>query len=149
MGCIKYANGVVARLTCSIVAPHDHRLLVVGDEGILWTKDTWHTRSPVYARRYLRIRRRMMLQPWKTKFPLLGKELPKVKYRGASKTDWGRGILDLANAVAENRPARLSTDLSLHVNELTLALTNAGENAGTYRMTTTFEPMTPLPWAKD
>jgi predicted dehydrogenase len=149
IGCIKYANGVVARLTCSIVAPHDHRLMVVGDEGILWAKDTWHTRSPVYSRKYLRIRRRMMLQPWKTRFPLLGKDLPKVKYRGASQTDWGRGIADLADAVSENRPARLSADFSLHINELTLALHNAGENAATYQMTTTFDPMTPLPWAQD
>jgi predicted dehydrogenase len=149
IGCIKYANGVVARLTCGIVAPHDHRLMFVGDDGILWTRETWHTRSPVYARKYLKIRRRMILQPWKTRIPILGKELPKIKYRGASRMDWGRGIADLAAAIAEKRPARLSADLSLHVNELTLALTNAGERAGAYRMTTTFDPMTPLPWASD
>jgi predicted dehydrogenase len=147
IGCIQYASGVVARVTCSIVAPHDHRLMVVGDEGILWTKDTWYTKAPVYLKRYLRIRRRVMLQPWKTRCPLLGKGLPKVKYRGASRVDWGRGVADLADAVANNRPARLSADFSLHINELTLALNHAGTHSSTVQLTTTFEPMEPLSWA--
>ncbi len=32
VACIQFASGVVARLTCSILAPHDHSLKVVGDE---------------------------------------------------------------------------------------------------------------------
>jgi hypothetical protein len=148
VGCIKYASGVVARLTCSIIAPHDHRLMFVGEEGILWTKDTWHTRSPVYVRHYMQIRRKMMLQPWKTQCKLLGRDLPRVKYRGASKTDWGRGIAEMADAIIADRPARLCGDFSLHINELTLALHNAGETGGTYRMTSTFAPMEPLEWAR-
>ena len=36
VACIQFASGVVARLTCSILAPHDHSLQVVGDEGVLY-----------------------------------------------------------------------------------------------------------------
>jgi predicted dehydrogenase len=147
IGCIQYASGVVARLTCSIVGPHDHRFMVVGDDGILWAKDTWYTKGPVYLKGYLRIRRRMMLHPWKTRCPLLGKGLPKVKYRGASRMDFARGIADLAEAVANKRPPRLSADFSLHINELTLALHHAGTNGSTVQLTTAFEPMEPLAWA--
>ena len=49
--CIQFASGVVARLTCSIIAPHNHELRVVGDDGVLYTDDCWDYRSPVYSRR--------------------------------------------------------------------------------------------------
>src|SRR5262249_52504644 len=49
VACILFKSGVVARVTCSIIAPHDHHLRIIGDEGILWTDDTWLERSPVYA----------------------------------------------------------------------------------------------------
>jgi predicted dehydrogenase len=48
VACIKFASGVVVRLTCSIVAPHDHSLRIFGDRGILSTPDSWYYNCPVH-----------------------------------------------------------------------------------------------------
>src|ERR1041384_1452548 len=101
VACIRFASGVVARLTCSLIAPHDHQLRIFGDDGILWTDDTWLYRSSVYVRKFITIRRRMMLNPMKRRVPLLGTHLPRPKYRGASNMDFCRGIAELADAVRQ------------------------------------------------
>ncbi|MGI3779361.1 MAG: hypothetical protein ACRYG2_01155 [Janthinobacterium lividum] len=46
VACLTFDDGVVARLTCSIVAPHDHRVRLVGDQGVV-LDEVWHNRSPV------------------------------------------------------------------------------------------------------
>ena len=51
VGCIEFASGVVARLTCSIIAPHDHALRVFGDEGVLSVKECWDYCCPVHIKR--------------------------------------------------------------------------------------------------
>jgi hypothetical protein len=61
--------------------------------------------------------------------------------------DFARGPAELASAIAEHRPCRLSEQFSLHVTELALAIQNARES-GSYRMTTRFEPVQPMPWAQ-
>ncbi len=35
VGCIEYGDGIVARLTCSLVAPKDKSLTIIGDGGVL------------------------------------------------------------------------------------------------------------------
>ena len=147
VACIRFASGIVARLTCSLIAPHDHHLRIFGDKGILWTNDTWLYRSPVYVRKYLTVRRRMMLNPFKRRVPMQGTHLPQPKYRGASHMDFCRGIAEIADAVQHKRACRLSGQFSLHVNELALAIHSA-QGGKSYVMTTTFEPMQPMPWAK-
>ena len=54
VGCLRFASGMVARLTCSIVAPHDHALRVFGEEGTLAVKECWG----LSARRVTLARRR-------------------------------------------------------------------------------------------
>lgn len=147
VACIRFANGVTARLTCSLIAPHDHHLRFFGDKGVLWTDDTWLYRSPVYVRKFITVRRRMMLNPFKRRVPLLGTHLPRPKYRGSSNMDFCRGISELADAVQQKRPSRLSGRFSLHINELALAIHHA-RGGKRYVMTTTFEPVQPMPWAQ-
>jgi hypothetical protein len=50
-------------------------------------------------------------------------------------------------AIKERRESRLSADFALHVNEVTLAIQNAGEHAGSQRMKTTCGPIQPMNWA--
>lgn len=71
VACITFDSGVVARLTCSIIAPHDHTLRIIGDGGVLSTKDCWFYRSPVRIQRPITIRRKTFLSPWKTRYPLV------------------------------------------------------------------------------
>jgi len=72
VACITFASGVVARLTCSIIAPHDHSLRIIGDLGVLGTHDCWRYRSPVSIRRQVTIRRKTFMAPWKSRYPLIG-----------------------------------------------------------------------------
>jgi len=147
VACIKFASGVVARLTCGIVAPHDHTLEIIGDEGILYTKDCWYYRSPVYIKRRITIRRKMFISPWKRKYPLVGKAT-RYRYRGSQQMDFFRGVAELAAAVREKRPCRLSARFSLHVNEIVLAIHNALDTGSPYKISSSFAPMAPMPWAK-
>jgi len=147
VACIKFASGVVARLTCGIVAPHDHELRIIGDEGIMGIEDCWYYGSPVYIKRMLRIRRKTFMSPWKQNYPLVRKPI-KFGYKGSQQMDFARGVAELAAAVQEKRPCRISPQFSLHNNELVLAIQNALETGAPYRLTTRFDPVEPMPWAK-
>lgn len=52
VACILFKSGVVARLTCSIVAPYDHRLRIIGDKGMLAVDECWQYGAPVYLERF-------------------------------------------------------------------------------------------------
>lgn len=147
VACIKFASGVVARLTCSIVAPHDHSLKIIGDDGILGIDDCWYYGTPVYIRRSLTIGRKRLEGIWKQNYPLV-KKAPKFPYRGAQQMDFCRGVAEMTDAIIENRPCRLSSQFSLHNNELVLAIQNSLETGSPYKMTTSFEPVEPMDWAK-
>jgi predicted dehydrogenase len=147
VACIKFASGVVARLTCSIVAPHDHSLKIIGDEGLLGVDDCWYYGTPVYIRRSLNIGRKRLEGIWKQNYPLVRKA-PKFGYRGAQQMDFCRGVAEMTDAIIENRPCRLSSRFSLHNNELVLAIQNSLETGSSYKMTTSFEPVEPMDWAK-
>jgi len=144
VACIRFASGVVARLTCSIIAPHDHSLRIVGDEGILSTHDCWYYRSPVRIQRFYTIRRRTFKSPWKTRYPLVGEKKKRYRYRGSQQMDFARGVAELAASIRENRPSRLSRRYSLHTNELVIAIHQARDTGAPYKVTTTFDPIEPL-----
>ena len=52
VACLKFRSGVVARLTCSIGAPYDHRMRIIGNEGMLHADTYRHYRSPVRLERF-------------------------------------------------------------------------------------------------
>lgn len=147
VACLRFSSGVVARLTCSIVAQHDHQLRVFGEKGILGTNESKDYRSPVWIRRIFTIRRRMIVSPWKRKLRLSGKSNPRASYGGSSSMDFCRGPAEMANSLNERRPCRLSPQFTLHVTEVSLAIHEAGIEGICRRLTTTFDPMEPMPWA--
>jgi len=148
VACIQFASGVVARLTCSILAPHDHSLKVVGDGGVLYTHDSWDYRSPVYSRRMVTLRRRTFLSPIRKTHRLPPAPHKKVKTKGAQSMDFARGPAELAAAVREHRACSLSPRFSLHVNEIALAIHWARERGATYRLRTSFDAIEPMPWSR-
>ena len=147
VACIEFQSGVVARLTCGIVAPHDHVLKIVGDDGVLYTDDAWDYRSPVYVRRLMSIRRKTFLNPFKARLRLPPSPHGKPRTKGAQSMDFARGPAEVAAAIREKRPCRLSPEFSLHVNEMALAIHHARRDGAVYQMTTTFDPIEPMPWA--
>ncbi|MDJ0659788.1 MAG: Gfo/Idh/MocA family oxidoreductase [Crocosphaera sp.] len=148
VACLEFHSGVVARLTCSIVAPHDHHFTIIGDQGLLSTKDCWYYRCPVYIQKRLTIRRKTFISPWKQKYPLVGQGRTKYGYKGSQEMDFCRGVAELAEAITEKRSCRLSAQYSLHINEIVLAIQESGNTGKPYQVTTTFEPVDPMPWAK-
>jgi predicted dehydrogenase len=146
VACIKFASGVVARLTCSIVAPHDHSLRIIGDEGILGIHDCWFYEDPVYIKRLMTIRRKTFISPIKQKYPLVKKTGKRFKYKGSQQMDFCRGVAEMAEAIAQQRPCRISPRFSLHNNEIVLAIQNALETGAPYKLTSTFDPVEPMPW---
>ena len=57
------------------------------------------------------------------------------------------GPAEMLEALEQGRACRLSPDFALHLNEVTLAIQNAGETTGAQIMTTTCEKPEPMPWA--
>ncbi len=154
VACVRYESGVVARLTCNIVAPLDRKLTIIGENGILRTGDSWDYRAPVYIQRRDFLSRVAHRFPFMSKLPVVGgRRYPLLKgngansYRQAHKMDFARGVADLAEAIAGGRQCRLSAQFCLHVNELVLAIHNAGEDGAPYRVRSSFEPMKPMSWA--
>ena len=147
VACIKFHTGVVARLTCSIVAPHDHSLRIIGDEGIINTHDCWNYGESVYIQRLMRIRRKVFMNPVKQKYPLVRKS-PRFETKGAQKMDFCRGVAEMAYAIEEKRASRMAADVSLHNNELAIAIQDSLETGGCYHLTTSFIPVIPMDWAK-
>jgi predicted dehydrogenase len=148
VACIQFHSGVVARLTCGLLAPHDHSIKIVCDEGVLYTDESWDYRSPVYSRRMVNIRRKTFLNPLRKKHTLPRAPHGKPKTKGAQSMDFARGPAELADAVRNNRPCRLSARFSLHVNEMALAIHWAREQGATYSMSTTFDTIQPMPWSE-
>jgi predicted dehydrogenase len=148
VACLRFRSGVAARLTCGIVAPHDHRLRVVGDLGVLGVEDCWDTRAPVRLRRLVALRRRVFLSPFGRRCRPARAPGPRLRRRGPARMDFCAGLSEMAEAVEQRRTPRLSARFALHVNELALAISGAGAAAGAYRTTTTFDPVEPMPWAR-
>jgi predicted dehydrogenase len=147
VACIQFGSGVVARLTCSIVAPHDHSLRVIGDSGVLAVKDCWFYGNPVTTRRTFKIRRKVFFSPFKKNIPMVRKPR-KFRHSGAAQMDFARGPAEVAQAILEGRKNRLGSDFSLHNNELVLAIQHAKETGSPHIMQTSFAPMDAMEWAK-
>ncbi len=162
VGCIEYADNIVARVTCGLVAPLDKSITVIGDEGELFVGNvrndigTVYHRSAQHSRVQLAISRRLpRFMRWlQSRFSvgertLFQRKLAPVRNTtetlvGPSKpVDFLRGPAEMAAAIREKRPCRLSADLGVHIVELVEALQHP-ERFGGKEMTTTFAPMSPL-----
>ncbi len=142
-----FDDGPVARLTCSIVAPHDHGIRITGDKGVISCDAAWDNAARVKFARRLTLRRRLMEHPFPRTLRLKQPTHAKVKRWGAAAMNFMLGPAEVLAALHENRPCRMSNDFALHLTEVTLAIQNAGETSGAQRMTTTCDRMEPMPWA--
>ncbi len=157
VACITFESGVVVRLTCSVVAPFNHNMQIIGDKGILSIDECWNYYAPVHIQKYSKLNFRVEKYPLFRKFPflknLLGlspKQYPLVKKPNLRLRnlrhyqDFSRGIAELAQAIIEERPCYIPADYALHVNEMVLAIQNALGTNAPYQLTTTFTPLNPM-----
>jgi predicted dehydrogenase len=154
VACIRFHSGVVARLTCSIVAPHDHSLRIIGDKGVLSVDECWHYGAPVRLRRFTALgfhaeSYTWLARHWLTRalYGLDGRRYgptPRPGWRSRLRRyemDYARGVAELASALREGRPCRLSARFALHVNEVALAIQHARETGSPTPIRSTFPPV--------
>jgi predicted dehydrogenase len=152
---LEFAGGVVARITCSIFADHDHRLRIFGDAGVLSTDQAWNYGAPVRLARRSRLALRAGRHPTLARLAGLGPRHVRLVRpaqlrhgrRLPNRMDFCRGMAELADSLREGRPPRLSARWSLHVNELVLAMQHPEIYGAPRQIRSTFEPLAPMPWA--
>lgn len=151
VGLLEFDGGVVARLTNSVVAPFDHRLRIIGENGTLETAEPWDYASAVRMRRSGGGRLARIIE---RRFPVLGgqrvapvRPVPFKRGHGKPTMDFMRGVEELANAVREGRRCRLDEDFAVHVTEVTEMLQYPERFARPATVTSSFEPIAPMDWA--
>lgn len=169
VGCIEYADNVVARVTCGLVAPRDKSLTIIGDDGIITTALIRNDTGPVYLReipsRGLNARieqrlnpirhwleERLPIIPWsghewhfQRKIPFARKP-SQVRVSRSKPVDFCRGPAEMVQAIQEKRPCRLSAKLGLHTVELIEALQYPGRFNQKRLIESSFDPIEPLAW---
>lgn len=148
VGLLYFDKNVVARLTCSIIAAHDHAIRVFGTSGTLTVAECWDNSAPVQKKVRKKIRRRLVEWPLTRRLRLKGPTHPKVKRTGAAAMNFALGPVEVLEAIHQARPSRMPADFAVHLTEVTLAIQNAGHQAGAQRMTTEFASIPPMPWAQ-
>lgn len=143
-----FSSNVVARLTCSIIAPHNHKLLVVGERGTLQVGECWDNSAKVQLRRRYTIRRKLINSPVAKRVRIIGPTHEKVRRRGAAAMNFALGPAELLAALTEHRQPRLNSHLALHLNEVTLAIQSPKASSGTSIMQTSCPSIDPMPWAR-
>jgi predicted dehydrogenase len=140
VGCLTFANGLVARMTCGLAASRDRSLAIMGDAGMITVRDLWDNRSPVnlavndertivqkFANRVEHERGRVLplrLTPGRrVAYP---RNMPKRDLPAfPSQIDFARGIHKQAEAIRTGTKPFFSGRMALHLTELALML-NAG-----------------------
>lgn len=143
-----FESGVVARITCGIVAPHNHSLRLIGDKGVIEVNESWNNSSKVSIRPRYVVRRRLINSPWTTRFKLQGPTHPKVPHRGAAAMNFALGPAEALAAIGDNRDKQYLADFALHLNEVTLAIQNSLDNEGVQIMKTKCPVLSPQAWAR-
>jgi len=131
--CLEFGSGVVARITCGLVAPVDRSLHIVGDEGVLTVMDSWASQGAIYLRSPTgeaagltgRVLRRLQRHLPGRSF--LGRKLPVPRFGGKlpaypSCMDFARGPAFQAAAIESGEAPLLSARFVLHVTEIALAM---------------------------
>jgi predicted dehydrogenase len=146
--------GVVARLTCSIVAPHDQSIRLIGEAGVLEVDEVWHFGAPLTIRATTGFERRAASYQWINRHGwtrrLFGTNAhksdlsPRVALRRRVRRhemDYALGPAEVAAAVREGRKCRLSAALGLHLTEITHAIACAGEEGTTTEIISRCAPL--------
>lgn len=163
VGCLEFDRGIVARVTCGLVAPHDKSLTIVGDDGIIAVSDVRNEQAPVRYRylpsrgwrarvegRVNKLRRIAKLPGWQKEwhswaiYPTPAPQSTRFVSR-MKPVDFCRGPAEFAQAITERRPCRLSPELGAHLVELIERLQYPERFADSRDVASTFDPIEPLP----
>jgi predicted dehydrogenase len=127
---IEFADGVVARLTADFYVGHATKqkgLEFHGDRGSLYLGSPQHFNAAVQFAEY------------GGEF----EQVPLIREPFAG-TEWARGLVELANAIADERPHRVTGGQAAHVVEILNAITTSFTGGGPVQIRSTFTPPEPL-----
>ena len=134
VGVVELENGTVVRLTTNFyVGQHSKQkgIELHGDLGSLYL-DSWQNFHA--AVEFAKFR-----EPYEP--------VPYVKepFQG---TEWGRAVVELAEAIEQDRPQRATGAQAAHVVEILNAITQSAQQGGPVEITSSFTPPTPMEWAE-
>ena len=149
IGMLEFDDGIVARLSNTILAPANRSLRVVGLDGVATVTDVWEYHAPVrITPTGAGVRPRLVRKLEKKLSPLLpgllfgratkpvpGRRIPRTA--GGHRMDFARGIAQLAAQIETAAPELVGPALALHVTEVTLALQAPEANGRAVTMQTT------------
>lgn len=149
---IEFRSGMVARVTIGTVAPRNHSLMIVGEDGVISTDGLyWDVQQKVYIQRYKDLR---ATDEGDAKAYLTDKEEYKFarprdfQYRSGDEVnvDWAKGVAELSEAITQKRRCRLDMDHALHIMEIIDAVNTDRKFSGPQKIRTSFEPIQPVDW---
>ncbi len=100
---LEYSNNVIARVTCSIIAPKDRQIRIFGEHGVISVGDVWRYDSPVKVQKLVTIRRKTLLSPIKKTIQPVETTFPKAPKTAAAQMDFCRGIRQLSQLKTTDR----------------------------------------------
>ena len=136
---LELANGTVVRLTANFyVGFHSKQKPGIefhGDRGSLYLSN-WHDFNGT------------------VEYADFGGEytpVPYVKepYRGPRTIEWGRAVLDMAHAIAQNRPHRATGEQAAHVVEILCAIKESLETNKSVSLSSGFRQPELMDWTKE
>ena len=116
---IEYPDNIIARVTCSIVAPRDHSIRIFGEHGVLTVKDIWFYDTPVYWQNFYTFRNTTKLNPIRRKLKPIPYAYPLGQKTYSARMDFCRGICELART--EGSDIKTMESL-LHINDTALRM---------------------------
>lgn len=93
---LEYADNIIARVTCSVIAPKDRQIRIFGEEGVITVGDIWKYNAPVKIQKMITIRRKTLLSPIKRTLKPVETSYPQAPKTAAAQMDFCRGIRQLA-----------------------------------------------------
>jgi predicted dehydrogenase len=143
--CLTFTSGVVARLTCSTLAPKNHSMTIVGSEGVLLLEDCWRYDSPIFIQQRLRNTEQCSeITYLSERHPVRLARIAEVntKYDETNGIDFARGLVDLTGAIQQKTSPRLSAQQALHITEIVGAIN--GSTPSSLEMRTFFDQPEPM-----
>jgi predicted dehydrogenase len=69
-------------------------------------------------------------------------------YAGGEWSEWGRGVSELADAIHEDRPHRVTGEQGAHVVEVIAGILESARTHAPVTIQSRFTPSAPMEWAK-
>ncbi len=148
--CLEFDGGVIARMTNSIIAPHDHRFRVFCENSVLEVDETWDYSAKVRVTPVPKSKMRrgaiklLGLTGARTIKPKSPRKIATAK-RGYP-MDFALGVAEMAEAIREDRTPRLAGEFSLHITEVSLAIQYPDRFGTDYRPISAPGPVAAMEW---